>query len=65
MNKVIKAIHSLQWRLRYTIAGQRRLPWLGWAEWWDWSATDYAEVAEYSTPAEAVQEELYAMAAEQ
>lgn len=63
MSRITKAIHRLQWRVRYTVIGQRRVPWMGYAQWWDWSDTDYEEFGHMSTPAESVQEEIYAMAA--
>lgn len=65
MKKIIKKIDCLQWRIRYTTIGYHRLPWLGLAMWWNWSATDYDEFGDISTPRESVQEELYAMAASQ
>jgi hypothetical protein len=65
MSKIIKAIHRLQWRVRYTFIGSHKIPSMGIAMWWDWSATDYAEFGDMSTPRESVQEEIYAMAASQ
>lgn len=65
MKKIIKAIHRLQWRVRYTAIGYNKIPDMGFAMWWDWSDTDYDEFADLSSPREAVQEEIYAMAASQ
>lgn len=57
-------LHELQWRVRYTWIGVRRTGW-GVAEWWDLSGGDYEQFHEMGTPADAVQEELHAMAASQ
>jgi len=65
MKKLLNAIHRLQWRVRYTLIGHGKIPDMGFAMWCDWSATDYDEFADMSTPREAVQEEIYAMAASQ
>lgn len=65
MRRITKAIHRMQWRVRYTLIGYRRLRWWGISGWWGWSDTDYDEFADLSTPYEAVTEELQAMAASQ
>jgi len=65
MKKIIKALHKLQWRVRYTWIFCRRVSFAEVELWWGWSATDYDEFSHLSTPAESVQEEIYAMAASQ
>jgi hypothetical protein len=59
---MISALHSLQWRIRFTWHGCRRCGFDSLAMWWDWSAADYEQFSHMSTPYEAMREECYAMA---
>lgn len=65
MKKIHNEIRRLQWRVRYTWHGVRRLGIWSLAMWWAWSDTGYEHFSDDSTPYEAMLEECYAMAASQ